>query len=63
MKNKIKTVLLDLLIFGTIYMVGSYISESYQSGYIFGSLAMTIALIIDKIREDKCEKTCTIKKD
>jgi len=65
MKNKIKTVLLDLLIFGTIYMVGSYISESYQAGYIFGSLAMTVALLIDKIRENKnkCEKTCTIKKD
>ena len=59
MKNKIKTILLDLLIFGTVYMVGSYISESYQSGYIFGSLGMTMALLVDKIRENKCEKTCT----
>ena len=65
MKNKIKTVLLYSLIFGTIYMVGSHISESYQAGYVFGSIAMTTALLIDKIRENKnkCEKTCTIKKD
>ena len=42
-------------------MVGSHISESYQAGYIFGSIVMTTALLIDKIRENKnkCEKTCT----
>ena len=73
MKNKIKHILLDLFIFTTFYFAGIYISESYQSGWIFGSLSITLSILIDRIRElnTKCkgscknnlEKTCTIKKD
>ncbi len=73
MKKEIKNFLLDLFIFVTFYFAGSYISESYQSGWIFGSTAMLVILMIDRIRElnNKCkgtcknnlQKTCTIKKD
>ena len=65
MKKEIKNFLLDMFIFGAFYIVGKYISESYFSGWAFGSLAMVTTLLIDKIRENKnkCEKTCTIKKD
>lgn len=69
MKNKIKHILLDLFIFTAFYFAGIYISESYQSGWIFGSLAIVLSVMIDRIRElnNKCknnsQKTCTIKKD
>ncbi len=73
MKNKIKHILLDLFIFTAFYFAGSYISESYPSGWIFGSLAIVLSIMIDRIRElnNKCkgncknnlQKTCTIKKD
>ena len=65
MKNKIKHILLDLLIYGTFYFLGKYVSESYQSGWIFGSLALALTVLINKIRENKnnLQKTCTIKKD
>ena len=73
MKKEIKNFLLDLFIFATFYFAGSYISESYQSGWIFGSLASTLSVMVDRIRElnNKCkgncknnsQKTCTIKKD
>ena len=73
MKNKIKHILLDLFIFTAFYFAGSYISESYSSGWIFSSLAIVLSIMIDRIRElnNKCkgncknnlQKTCTIKKD
>lgn len=73
MKNKIKHILLDIFIFTTFYFAGIYISESYQSGWIFGSLAIGLSILIARIRElnNKCkgtcknnsQKTCTIKKD
>ena len=60
MKNKIKHILLDIFIFITFYFAGSYISESYQSGWIFGSLAIILSILIDRIRElnNKCEGSC-----
>ena len=73
MKNKIKHILLDIFIFTAFYFAGQYVSESYVSGWIFGSIAMLVILMIDRIRElnNKCkgncknnlQKTCTIKKD
>lgn len=73
MKKEIKNFLLEMFIFGAFYIAGQYVSESYSSGWIFGSIAMLVILMIDRIRElnNKCkgncknnlQKTCTIKKD
>ena len=73
MKNRIKNFLLDIFIFTAFYLAGIYVSESYQSGWVFGSLAIALSVMVDRIRElnNKCkgscknnlEKTCTIKKD
>ena len=56
MKNKILNFLLELFIFSAFYLVGKYISDSYFSGWVFGSLSMVVVTLIDKIRKIKCEE-------
>lgn len=62
MKNKIKNFLLDIFIFTAFYFAGNYVSESYQSGWIFGSLAIALSVMVDRIRElnNKCKGSCKI---
>ena len=59
-----KRFFISLGIFLVCYSIGAWISGSFVSGWFSGIVAITIdGFINDSKCKNKCEKTCTIKKD